>query len=57
MSAEQLAEVLTLKIIEKNIQDGKVSEYNVVDRYNKVYELILDDIKNENNNDFSSEII
>lgn len=57
MSAEQLAEVLTLKIIEKNIQDGKVSEYNVVDRYNNVYELILDDIKNENNNDFSSEII
>ena len=57
MNAEQLAEVLTLKIIEKNIQDGKVSEYNVVDRYNKVYELILDDIKNENNNDFSSEVI
>ena len=57
MSAEQLAEVLSLKIIEMNIQDGKVSEYNVVDRYNKVYELILDDIKNENNNDFSSEII
>lgn len=57
MNAEQLAEVLTLKIIEKNINDGKVSEYNVVERYNTIYEQIHEDIQNDNVNDYSSEVI
>ena len=57
MNAEQLTEVLTLKIIEKNINDGKVSEYNVVERYNTIYEQIRKDIENDNTNDYSSEVI
>lgn len=57
MNAKQLTEVLTLKIIEKNINDGKVSEYNVVERYNTIYEQIRKDIENDNTNDYSSEVI
>lgn len=57
MNVEQLTEVLTLKIIEKNINDGKVSEYNVVKRYNTIYEQIRKDIENDNTNDYSSEVI
>lgn len=57
MNVEQLTEVLTLKIIEKNINDGKVSENNVVERYNTIYEQIHKDISNNNVNDFSSKVI
>ena len=57
MNAEELTEVLTLKIIEKYINDGKVSEYNVVERYNTIYEQIHEDIQNDNVNDYSSEVI
>lgn len=57
MNAKELAEVLTLKIIEKYINDGKVSEYNVVERYNTIYEQIRKDIENDNVNDYSSEVI
>lgn len=57
MNAKELTEVLTLKIIEKNINDGKVSENNVVERYNTIYEQIHKDISNNNVNDFSSKVI
>lgn len=57
MNTKELTEVLTLKIIEKYINDGKVSEYNVVERYNTIYEQIRKDIENDNVNDFSSEVI
>ena len=57
MNTKELTEVLTLKIIEKYINDGKVSEYNVVERYNTIYEQIHKDIQNDNVNDFSSEVI
>ena len=57
MNTKELTEVLTLKIIEKYINDGKVSEYNVVERYNAIYEQIREDIKNDNVNDYSSEVI
>ena len=57
MNAKELTEVLTLKIIEKYINDGKVSEYNVVERYNTIYKQIHEDIENDNVNDFSSEVI
>ena len=57
MNAKELTEVLTLKIIEKYINDGKVSEYNVVERYNAIYEQIREDIKNDNINDYNSEVI
>lgn len=57
MNTKELTEVLTLKIIEKNINDGKVSENNVVERYNTIYEQIHEDIANDNIDDFSSEVI
>lgn len=57
MNTKELTEVLTLKIIEKYINDGKVSEYNVVERYNTIYKQIHEDIQNDNVNDFSSEVI
>lgn len=57
MNTKELTEVLTLKIIEKYINDGKVSEYNVVERYNTIYEQIRKDIANDNVNDFTSEVI
>lgn len=57
MNTKELTEVLTLKIIEKYINDGKVSEYNVVERYNAIYEQIREDIKNDNVNDYNSEVI
>lgn len=57
MNTKELTEVLTLKIIEKYINDGKVSEYNVVERYNTIYEQIRKDIENDNVNDYSSEVI
>lgn len=57
MNAKELTEVLTLKIIEKYINDGKVSEYNVVERYNTIYEQIREDIAKDNVNDFTSEVI
>lgn len=57
MNTKELTEVLTLKIIEKYINDGKVSEYNVVERYNTIYEQIREDIENDNVNDYSSEVI
>lgn len=57
MNAKELTEVLTLKIIEKYINDGKVSEYNVVERYNTIYEQIHKDIAKDNVNDFTSEVI
>ena len=57
MNTKELTEVLTLKIIEKYINDGKVSEYNVVERYNTSYKQIHEDIQNDNVNDFSSEVI
>ena len=57
MNTKELTEVLTLKIIEKYINDGKVSEYNVVERYNAIYEQIHKDIAKDNVNDFTSEVI
>lgn len=57
MNTKELTEVLTLKIIEKYINDGKVSEYNVVERYNTIYEQIHKDIAKDNVNDFTSEVI
>lgn len=57
MNTKELTEVLTLKIIEKYINDGKVSEYNVVERYNTIYKQIHEDISNDNVNDFTSEVI
>lgn len=57
MNAKELTEVLTLKIIEKYINDGKVSEYNVVERYNTIYKQIHEDISNDNVNDYTSEVI
>lgn len=57
MNTKELTEVLTLKIIEKYINDGKVSEYNVVERYNTIYEQIREDIAKDNVNDFTSEVI
>lgn len=57
MNTKELTEVLTLKIIEKYINDGKVSEYNVVERYNTIYKQIHEDIANDNVNDYTSEVI
>lgn len=57
MNAKELTEVLTLKIIEKYISDGKVSECNVVERYNTIYKQIRENIENDNVNDFSSGVI
>ena len=57
MNTKELTEVLTLKIIEKYINDGKVSEYNVVERYNTIYKQIHEDISNDNVNDYTSEVI
>ena len=57
MNTKELTEVLTLKIIEKYINDGKVSEYNVVERYNTIYKQIHEDISNDNVNDCTSELI
>lgn len=57
MNTKELTEVLTLKIIEKYINDGKVSEYNVVERYNTIYKQIHEDISDDNVNDYTSEVI
>lgn len=57
MNTKELTEVLTLKIIEKYINDGKVSEYNVVERYNTIYKQIHEDISSDNVNDYTSEVI
>lgn len=57
MNTKELTEVLTLKIIEKYINDGKVSEYNVVERYNTIYKQIHKDIANDDVNNFTSEVI
>jgi hypothetical protein len=57
MNTKELTEILTLKIIEKYINDGKVSEYNVVERYNTIYKQIHEDISNDNVNDYTSEVI
>lgn len=57
MNTKELTEVLTLKIIEKYINDGKVSEYNVIERYNTIYKQIHEDISSDNVNDYTSEVI
>ena len=57
MNTKELTEILTLKIIEKYINDGRVSEYNVVERYNTIYKQIHEDISNDNVNDYTSEVI